>query len=147
MDAIREVTALSGIPVAEDACQAIGATYRGVRAGAMGGTGAFSFFPSKNLRGFGDGGIITTSDDALAAKLRMLRVHGERERYKHQEIGWNSRLDALQAAVLRVKLPHLDAWAAGRIAHADRYDRLFESSGLIEQERVRVPFRAPYAGH
>jgi dTDP-4-amino-4,6-dideoxygalactose transaminase len=147
MDPILEIAARRELPVVEDACQAIGARYRNVRAGALGITGAFSFFPSKNLGGFGDGGMITTTDEALAAKLRMLRVHGERERYKHQEIGWNSRLDALQAAVLRVKLPRLDAWAAGRIAHADRYDRLFRESGLVGKERVRIPVRAPYAGH
>ena len=147
MDPILEIASRRGIPVVEDACQAIGASYKKLRAGALGTTGAFSFFPSKNLGGFGDGGMITTADDALAAKLRMLRVHGERERYKHQEIGWNSRLDALQAAVLRVKLPHLDAWAAGRIAHADRYDRLFRESGLVGKERVRLPHRAPHAGH
>jgi dTDP-4-amino-4,6-dideoxygalactose transaminase len=91
--------------------------------------------------------MMTTGDPALAAKLRLLRVHGERERYKHQEIGWNSRLDALQAAVLRVKLPHLDGWAAGRVAHADHYDRLFHASGLVDKERIRIPARAPQAGH
>ena len=147
MDAILEIASRRGVPVVEDACQAIGATHRSKKAGAIGIAGAFSFFPSKNLGGFGDGGMITTGDDALAAKLRMLRVHGERERYKHQEIGWNSRLDAIQAAVLRVKLPHLDAWAAGRIAHADRYDRLFRETGLVGKERLRIPARAPYAGH
>ena len=147
MDAVLEIASRRGVPVVEDACQAIGATYRSKKAGALGIAGAFSFFPSKNLGGFGDGGMITTGDDALAAKLRMLRVHGERERYKHQEIGWNSRLDAIQAAVLRVKLPHLDTWAAGRIAHADRYDRLFGETGLVGKERLRIPARAPYAGH
>jgi len=153
MDPILDVAARRGLPVVEDACQAIGATYDSkrlagrFRAGAMGAIGAFSFFPSKNLGGFGDGGMMTTGDPALAAKLRLLRVHGERERYKHQEIGWNSRLDALQAAVLRVKLPHLDGWAAGRIAHADHYDRLFHASGLVDKERIRIPARAPQAGH
>ena len=153
MDPILEIAERRGLSVVEDACQAIGASYDSKRlggkrrAGAIGNVAAFSFFPSKNLGGFGDGGMMTTGDEALAAKLRMLRVHGERERYKHQEIGWNSRLDALQAAVLRVKLPHLDTWAAGRIAHADRYDRLFAASGLVASERVRVPTRAPFAGH
>jgi dTDP-4-amino-4,6-dideoxygalactose transaminase len=153
MDPILDVAARRGLPVVEDACQAIGATYDSkrlagrFRAGAMGAIGAFSFFPSKNLGGFGDGGMMTTGDPALAAKLRLLRVHGERERYKHQEIGWNSRLDALQAAVLRVKLPHLDGWAAGRVAHADHYDRLFHASGLVDKERIRIPARAPQAGH
>jgi dTDP-4-amino-4,6-dideoxygalactose transaminase len=113
----------------------------------MGTTGAFSFFPSKNLGAFGDGGVIMTGDEAIAARLKMLRVHGERERYKHQAIGWNSRLDALQAAVLRVKLPHLDAWSRGRIANADRYDRLFREAGLVDAGRVVLPVRAPWGGH
>lgn len=153
MDAILELGSRRGIPVIEDACQAIGATYSGTktgagkRAGSMGTTGAFSFFPSKNLGAFGDGGLVTTNDDDLAARLRMLRVHGERERYKHQAIGWNSRLDALQAAVLRVKLPHLDAWSAGRVANADRYDRLFREAGLVASERVTLPARATWGGH
>ena len=153
MDAILEIGARRGLPVIEDACQAIGATYAGTRpdgarrAGSMGTTGAFSFFPSKNLGGFGDGGLVTTNDDDLAARLRILRVHGERERYKHEAIGWNSRLDALQAAVLRIKLPHLDAWAAGRVANADRYDRLFSDAGLVAAENVTLPVRSPRAGH
>ena len=153
MDAILELGSRRGIPVVEDACQAIGATYLSKRlggtrgAGSMGTTGAFSFFPSKNLGAFGDGGLVTTNDDALAARLRILRVHGERERYKHESIGWNSRLDALQAAVLRVKLPHLDAWSQRRVANADRYDRLFVEAGLVAKERVTLPVRAPESGH
>jgi len=153
MDAILEIGARRDLPVIEDACQAIGASYSGARtgtnrrAGSMGKTGAFSFFPSKNLGAFGDGGLVTTNDDDLAASLRMLRVHGERERYKHQAIGWNSRLDALQAAVLRVKLPHLDMWSAGRVANAARYDRLFADAGLVAKEHVTIPARAPWGGH
>jgi dTDP-4-amino-4,6-dideoxygalactose transaminase len=153
MDAILELGIRRGIPVVEDACQAIGATYPSKRfgetrgAGSMGTTGAFSFFPSKNLGAFGDGGLVTTNDDALAAKLRILRVHGERERYKHESIGWNSRLDALQAAVLRVKLPHLDSWSQGRVKNADRYDRLFAEAGLVAKEYVTLPVRAHEAGH
>ena len=153
MDAILEIGARRGVPVIEDACQAIGASYSGARtganrrAGSMGTTGAFSFFPSKNLGAFGDGGLVTTNDDDLAASLRMLRVHGERERYKHQAIGWNSRLDALQAAVLRVKLPHLDAWSAGRVANDARYDRLFTDAGLVAREHVVLPARSPWGGH
>ena len=147
MDAILEIGARMGIPVIEDACQAIGATHASRGAGSMGTTGAFSFFPSKNLGAFGDGGAVTTNDDALAGRLRMLRVHGERERYKHEAIGWNSRLDALQAAVLRVKLPHLDGWSAGRVANADRYDRLFADAGLVARECVQLPVRAPECGH
>ncbi len=153
MDAILDIGARRGLPVIEDACQAIGASYASQRiretrsAGSMGSTGAFSFFPSKNLGGFGDGGLITTNDDALAARLRILRVHGERERYKHEAIGWNSRLDTLQAAVLRVKLPHLADWSRRRIANADRYDRLFSDSGLVASERVTLPVRAQSVGH
>jgi dTDP-4-amino-4,6-dideoxygalactose transaminase len=153
MDAILELGHRRGIPVVEDACQAIGATYTSKRlgetrgAGSMGTTGAFSFFPSKNLGAFGDGGLVTTNDDALAARLRILRVHGERERYKHESIGWNSRLDALQAAVLRVKLPHLDDWSRRRVANADRYDRMFADAGLVASESVTLPLRAPEAGH
>jgi dTDP-4-amino-4,6-dideoxygalactose transaminase len=153
MDSILEIGERRGIPVVEDACQAIGATYTGRRlhgkrsAGSMGATGAFSFFPSKNLGAFGDGGLVTTNDDALAARLRVLRVHGERERYKHETIGWNSRLDALQAAVLRVKLPHLEGWSNRRVSNADRYDRLLRESGLVASESVVLPVRAPWAGH
>ena len=153
MDPILAIARKRGIAVIEDACQAIGASYAsrtlgGVRrAGAMGTTGTLSFFPSKNLGAFGDGGMITTSDDGIAARLRVLRVHGERERYKHEAVGWNSRLDALQAAVLRVKLPHLDAWSDGRVANADRYDRLFREGGLVDSERVTLPFRAQPKGH
>ena len=147
MDAILEIGARRGLPVIEDACQAIGATHAARGAGSMGATGAFSFFPSKNLGAFGDGGAVTTNDDALAAQLRMLRVHGERERYKHEAIGWNSRLDALQAAVLRVKLPHLDLWSSRRVANADRYDRLFAEAGLVARECVQLPVRAPSCGH
>ena len=153
MDAIVDIGARRGIPVVEDASQAIGATYTGTRlgaarrAGSMGKTGAFSFFPSKNLGAFGDGGLVTTNDDELAQSLRVLRVHGERERYKHMAIGWNSRLDALQAAVLRVKLPHLDGWSSRRVANADAYDRLFSEAGLVAKERVTVPVRAPSARH
>jgi dTDP-4-amino-4,6-dideoxygalactose transaminase len=153
MDPILAIAESRGIAVVEDACQAIGATYASNRtgkthgAGSLGATGAFSFFPSKNLGAFGDGGVITTADDAIAARLRMLRVHGERERYKHQAIGWNSRLDALQAAVLRVKLPHLDVWSRGRIANANRYDRLFQDAGLSGLGHVVLPFRAPWGGH
>ncbi len=124
MDPILEVAGARGIPVIEDACQAIGAEYKGRRAGSMGLAGCFSFFPSKNLGGAGDGGIITTSDERLAEDLRRLRNHGGRERYYHDEVGINSRLDAVQAAVLLVKLRHLDTWSEGRIANAARYDRL-----------------------
>jgi len=153
LDAIAEIGSRRGLPLVEDACQSIGATYASKRqgatrgAGCWGAAGAFSFFPSKNLGGFGDGGLVTTGDDDLAARIRVLRVHGERERYKHQAIGWNSRLDALQAAVLRVKLPHLDAWHAARAANAERYDRLFAESGLVAAEAIALPARAGTGRH
>ncbi|MCX6997288.1 MAG: DegT/DnrJ/EryC1/StrS family aminotransferase [Kiritimatiellaeota bacterium] len=119
-----------GLVVIEDACQAIGAEYRGRRAGSLGAYGCFSFFPSKNLGGAGDGGMVTTSDPARAARLASLRNHGMEPKYVHHLIGGNFRLDALQAAVLNVKLKHLDAWTAARRRNAARYDRLFRAAGL-----------------
>lgn len=133
MDEIRQiVTAARGIPIIEDACQAIGAEYRGRRAGSLGTAAAFSFYPTKNLGGFGDGGLVTTHDGELAAKLRVLRDHGQQPRYYHHFVGVNSRLDALQAAVLSVKLPRLGAWADSRAAHAARYAQVFAERGLEE---------------
>ena len=135
MDPILEAAGERGIPVIEDACQAIGARYGERVAGSMGLAGCFSFFPSKNLGGAGDGGLITTDDEKLAEDLRRLRNHGGRERYYHDEVGINSRLDAVQAAVLLVKLRHLDAWSDGRIENAARYGRLL---GGIEGITVPV---------
>jgi dTDP-4-amino-4,6-dideoxygalactose transaminase len=134
MDEIRQIAAAArGIPIIEDACQAIGAEHGGRRAGSLGMCGALSFYPTKNLGGFGDGGMITTNDAALAAKLRVLRDHGQQPRYYHHHVGINSRLDTLQAAVLGVKLPHLDQWAASREEHAARYDAEFHRRGLGTQ--------------
>jgi len=131
MDEIDQiVSAARGIPIIEDACQAIGAEYNGRRAGSLGMAGAFSFYPTKNLGGFGDGGLITTNDGELAAKLRVLRDHGQQPRYYHHFVGLNSRLDALQAAVLSVKLPKLDEWSAARARHAERYAAEFAQRGL-----------------
>lgn len=132
MEPIWRIAVRSGIPVIEDACQAIGSSYRGRRAGVLGTMGCFSFFPTKNLGGAGDGGLITTDDAELATKLRRLRVHGDAGGYKHLELGLNSRLDALQAAVLRVKLRHLDDWTAGRQANAKRYSELFRHYELLD---------------
>lgn len=132
MEPIWRVAVRNGIPVIEDACQAIGASYRGRKAGVLGTMGCFSFFPTKNLGGAGDGGIITTDDAELAAKLRRLRVHGDVGGYRHIEVGLNSRLDALQAAVLRVKLRHLEDWSIGRQANAKRYGELFRHYGLLD---------------
>ncbi|MEP6915535.1 MAG: DegT/DnrJ/EryC1/StrS family aminotransferase [Acidobacteriota bacterium] len=132
MDPILEIAAAAGVAVIEDACQAIGATYQGRQAGSMGVAGCFSFFPSKNLGAFGDGGLVTTDDAALAHEIRLLRNHGAEPKYVHTRIGGNFRLDALQAAVLRVKLPHLAAWTAMRRDNAARYDALFRSAGLAD---------------
>lgn len=135
MDPLLEMARRRGIPVIEDAAQAIGAEYCGRRAGSMGAIGCFSFFPTKNLGGAGEGGILTTHDAALAERLRALRVHGSRLRYYHDEVGTNSRLDTLQAAVLRVKLRHLEEWTARRIALAETYRQTFRRLGTP----VRVP--------
>lgn len=121
MDPLCSMAADRGIAVIEDAAQSIGSEYKNRRAGSIGQMGAFSFFPSKNLGGYGDGGMVTTNDAALAERLTALRVHGRTGKYFHQWIGINSRLDALQAAVLRVKFRHLDGWTAGRQRNADRY--------------------------
>jgi dTDP-4-amino-4,6-dideoxygalactose transaminase len=143
MDPVLENAARRGIAVIEDAAQAIGATYKGRAAGSMGRVGCFSFFPSKNLGAFGDAGLLTTNDAALAHEVRLLRNHGAEPKYFHKRIGGNFRLDALQAAVLRVKLPHLDRWTALRRANADRYDAMFADAGVA----VTVPFRAPGRDH
>jgi dTDP-4-amino-4,6-dideoxygalactose transaminase len=134
MDDLEQIAAVArGIPIIEDACQAIGAEYNGRRAGSIGAFGAFSFYPTKNLGGFGDGGLITTNDGDMAAKLRVLRDHGQQPRYYHHAVGINSRLDSLQAAVLGVKLPYLDDWAAARARHAARYVAEFAKRGLGKQ--------------
>ena len=121
MDPICEMAEQRGIKVIEDAAQSIGSEYKNRRAGSIGQVGAFSFFPSKNLGGYGDGGMVTTNDGALAERLTALRIHGRTGKYFHQWIGVNSRLDALQAAVLRVKFRHLDSWTEGRQIHAEQY--------------------------
>jgi dTDP-4-amino-4,6-dideoxygalactose transaminase len=130
MDPILEIADRRGAAVIEDAAQAIGATYRGRQAGAMGTVGCFSFFPSKNLGAFGDGGFVTTHDEKLAHEIRLLRNHGAEPKYFHRKVGGNFRLDALQAAVLRVKLPFLRGWTEMRRANADRYDQMFGDAGL-----------------
>lgn len=129
MDPLCALATERGIPVIEDAAQAIGSEYKGRRAGSIGQVGCFSFFPSKNLGGYGDGGMITTNDASLAERLTALRIHGRTGKYFHRWVGINSRLDALQAAVLRVKLRHLDAWSAGRQRNAERYRARLAESG------------------
>lgn len=133
MGALREVSRKHGVPLVEDAAQAIGAEDGGRRAGSIGQIGCFSFYPSKNLGGMGDGGFLTTNDEVLAKKLFALRIHGEEKRYYHKYVGLNSRLDGFQGAVLRVKLPHLDTWTEKRRANAQRYRRLFTDLGLTEE--------------
>ena len=130
MDEVNDVASAYGLAVIEDAAQAIGAQHRGRPAGSIGAIGCFSFFPSKNLGCAGDGGLVTTNDARLAERLRLLRVHGARKKYEYELLGMNSRLDALQAAILRVKLRHLDEWAGARRRNADRYRALFREFQL-----------------
>ena len=143
MDPIVDVARRRGLVVIEDGAQAIGAEYKGSRAGSVGHYGCFSFFPSKNLGAFGDGGMVVTNDPDRAEKLRVLRAHGSKPKYFHKLVGGNFRLDTLQAAILLAKLKHLDDWTARRQANAKRYDRLFEASGLVSSGHVHVPKVCP----
>lgn len=142
---INEIAAGHRIAVIEDAAQAIGARYKGRAVGTMGVIGCFSFFPSKNLGGAGDGGLVTTDDATLAERLRLLRVHGARKKYEYDLLGMNSRLDALQAAILRVKLRHLDRWATGRRRNAERYRELFHEFRL--ESTLKSPTLPPGYTH
>jgi dTDP-4-amino-4,6-dideoxygalactose transaminase len=145
MAEILEVARRRGVAVLEDACQAIGATYRGRAAGSLGALGAFSFYPTKNLGAAGDAGAVTTDDDGLAELVRILRIHGGLATYHHERVGGNFRMDALQAAVLSAKLPRLDAWNARRRAIAARYRALLADA---EREgRVVLPAEAPGREH
>ena len=137
MGPIMEFAGQHQLPVIEDCAQSIGARYRQASTGSIGAIGCFSFFPSKNLGAAGDGGILTTNDAALADRLEVLRTHGSRTKYDYELLGMNSRLDALQAAILRVKLPRLNAWSAGRRQNADRYRQLFQESGLLG--KIKLP--------
>ncbi|HEV2884111.1 MAG TPA: DegT/DnrJ/EryC1/StrS family aminotransferase [Pyrinomonadaceae bacterium] len=132
MDPLLEISRRRALPIVEDAAQAIGSEDRGRRGGSMGQIGCFSFYPTKNLGGAGDGGMLTTNDADLAARLKRLRVHGGETEYHHREVGINSRLDALQAAVLRVKLKYLDEWSEAKRAKAERYAALLRESKLDE---------------
>lgn len=145
MAALSKIAGRNGIPIVEDAAQAIGAEDGGKRAGSMSDVGCFSFYPSKNLGGMGDGGFMTTNDDQLARKLFALRVHGSEERYYHKWVGLNSRLDGFQGAVLRVKLPYLDMWSDRRKENADRYRELFTNAGL--GEHVGSPYERANCRH
>jgi dTDP-4-amino-4,6-dideoxygalactose transaminase len=130
MDEILQICTPRNLPVIEDAAQSIGAAYKGKAVGSLGTMGCFSFFPSKNLGGAGDGGLVTTNDPKLADLLRVARVHGSRKKYQYELVGMNSRLDALQAAILRVKLRYLDDWTNARQRNAERYGQLFSEMGL-----------------
>ena len=145
LDSLADAAGRAGVPIVEDAAQAIGATYKGRTIGGVGRAGCFSFFPSKNLGAFGDGGLVTTNEGALAAELRRMRVHGADRQYHHQVIGGNFRLDALQAAVLRVKLPYLPGWTEARRRNAARYAELFAEFGLTD--RVTLPTEVPGCYH
>ena len=133
-----------GIPVIEDAAQAIGCTYHGKQIGTIGAIGCFSFFPSKNLGAFGDAGFVTATDAGIAKKLRLIRTHGMEPKYYHHLVGANFRIDAIQAVVLRVKLPKLAGWSDGRRANAARYRKLFAGAGVSE---VVLPVEAPNRNH
>jgi dTDP-4-amino-4,6-dideoxygalactose transaminase len=130
LDPIISAARERGVPVIEDAAQSIGSEYKGRRAGSIGDIGCFSFFPSKNLGAFGDGGMCTAIDPAIAAKLKALRVHGSKKKYFHELVGVNSRLDALHAAILQVKLRYLDSWSEGRQRNADAYRELFAAQNV-----------------
>jgi dTDP-4-amino-4,6-dideoxygalactose transaminase len=145
MPPLRELARRRALQVVEDAAQAIGAHRGGEWAGAAGDIGCFSFFPTKNLGAFGDAGLVTTNDDQLGHALRLIRLHGSEPKYFHREIGGNFRIDALQAAVLRVKAPHLAGWTDARRRNALRYAELIGAAGLAEH--VKVPVEPPGAFH
>ena len=145
LDPLLDAAGRAGIPIVEDAAQAIGATYKSRPAGGIGAFGCFSFFPSKNLGAFGDAGLLTTTDATLAKRARLLRTHGMEPKYYHHVVGANFRMDAMQAAVLRVKAPHLAAWTEGRRANAARYRELFRAAGL--DHFVTLPIEPPDRFH
>jgi dTDP-4-amino-4,6-dideoxygalactose transaminase len=154
MDAFDRIAQEFGVAIVEDAAQAIGAEWSGRSAGSLGVTAAFSFYPTKNLSACGDAGIVTTSRPEMAEHMRQLRNHGSPRRYYHHEFGWNGRMDAIQAAVLRVKLPHIADWNQNRQQHAATYDQLFAIAGLTANQTsnqpsapVRLLSRSPQAKH
>ena len=154
MDAFGQMAEEFGVAIVEDAAQAIGAKWRGRGAGSLGVTAAFSFYPTKNLSAYGEAGIVTTMQPEMAEHMRRLRSHGSPRRYFHDEFGWNGRMDAIQAAVLRVKLSRLADWNRARQQHAATYDRLFAEAGLIptsaaaaRNSPIRLLDRSPHATH
>jgi dTDP-4-amino-4,6-dideoxygalactose transaminase len=150
LDALDRLAGEFQVPIVEDAAQALGAAWRDRRAGSLGAAAAFSFYPTKNLSAYGDAGLVTTNNSDFAAHMRRLRNHGSLRRYRHEELGWNSRLDAIQAAILRVKLPHVADWNRKRRERAATYDRLLTQSGLLSatgDSPVRVLATTPHALH
>lgn len=141
MDPLNALAAEHGLGIVEDCAQAIGTLYKGRPVGCFGAAGCFSFYPTKNLGAFGDGGMAVTDSPELAQRMRSLRAHGQSERYYHDEVGYCSRLDEIQAAILRIKLPHLDQWNRQRVAIADRYD------ALLADLPLRTPGRVSYSTH
>lgn len=151
MDAFGAIATEFNVAILEDAAQAFGATWRGKCAGTFGAAAAFSFYPTKNIGAAGEAGCVTSNDVEVIEHVRALRNHGSRQRYVHEEVGWNSRMDGFQAAVLRVKLRHLDEWNAQRRHRAATYDRLFAAAGLgsasDSSAPVRLPITHPHAKH
>jgi dTDP-4-amino-4,6-dideoxygalactose transaminase len=150
MDALQRLADEFQLPVVEDAAQAIGAAWRKQRAGSLGVTAAFSFYPTKNLSAYGDAGLVTTHDPEFAEHMRRLRTHGSPQRYLHTEFGWNARMDAIQAAILRVKLPHIERWNQQRRERAATYDHLLTQTGLwsATSDSPLRPLRiSPHAHH
>lgn len=154
MDALQRLAGEFDLTIVEDAAQAIGASWRDRRAGALGATAAFSFYPTKNLSAYGEAGLVTTNRDDAAAHMRRLRNHGSPRRYLHEEMGWNSRLDAIQAAILRVKLKYVEGWNQARRERAANYDRLFAEAGLTSAAPdasntapIQLPQTLPPAHH
>lgn len=150
MDALQQIADEFQLSIVEDAAQAIGAKWRGRSAGSLGAAATFSFYPTKNLSAYGDAGMVTTSDLNLAEHMRNLRNHGSPRRYHHEEFGWNCRMDAIQAAILRVKLPHIEIWNQQRRQRAATYDRLVADAGWASK-RVDSPVKpvktSPHAFH
>jgi dTDP-4-amino-4,6-dideoxygalactose transaminase len=150
MDSFQQLAEEFRIPLLEDCAQAIGATWRNRPAGSLATAAAFSFYPTKNLSAYGDAGLVTTSSQEAADRIRRLRNHGSAKRYYHDEFGGNSRMDAIQAAVLRVKLSYLPRWNAQRRERADTYDKLFGEAALVGSSPtapIRLPVRHPDATH
>jgi dTDP-4-amino-4,6-dideoxygalactose transaminase len=145
MERFGQLAQAYGVAMVEDAAQAFGAAWKGKKAGTLGKAAGFSFYPTKNLSAYGDAGCVTTDGEELAAHVRRLGNHGSRRRYYHEEIGWNSRLDAVQAAVLRVKLKHIEDWNQRRRIVACRYHGLFAAAGLVQAEARSVTQQAPIA--